>query len=93
MESSLIEQLKESVRLLTNISDLQCGPPLKQHEHYWKDTMEEIEIFLKHFKITEGEFKIKLKDLVDAVWNEATESEEVPSTKIAYKLINKVFNI
>lgn len=40
---------------------------------------------------TEG--RKQLRHLVDVVWNHVTESEEVPSTKIADMLINKALNI
>lgn len=35
----------------------------------------------------------KLRELVDLVWNTATESTEVPSTKWADELITKVFGV
>lgn len=35
----------------------------------------------------------QLRNLVDLVWNTATESEEVPSTKCADELIDRVFSV
>lgn len=37
--------------------------------------------------------RVKLRKLVDAVWNDVTESTAVPSTKWADKLIDLVFTM
>lgn len=49
---------------------------------------------LENYTEIEKELKQnKLRELVDLVWNTATESTEVPSTKWADELITKVFGV
>lgn len=46
-------ELKEALRLLRDLADIQNGAPLEQHRKEWEETMEEVYAFLNKHEQTE----------------------------------------